>query len=255
VGEIDEATGRLRDRPLHRNNTTARLIALSESICRLLYPYVIRIITRGLSSPSFFQYDGALTRDGVLFAATWAPNDLDRSICLQALASMRWAYSFSDIRVELLHLAWDMRSRNMDTLHQMHTGHPQQPIISTANTMRSSLQGMMDDVLSPPPSYTKEPEPDGYQYQYLAEPSSSSASYSHVAPAALPSTTAGTIPSPELNRPDLKAHTFAPEFASYPQPADAEEVLWDTSQWNQAVAETVASIIRPYTPALQPPAA
>ncbi|KAF9520350.1 hypothetical protein BS47DRAFT_1335973, partial [Hydnum rufescens UP504] len=126
----------------------------------------------------------------------------------------------------------------MNTSQQTHSVYPQLPTVSTANTVQSSLQGAMDDVLNPPPSYTKESEPNGYQYQYLAEPSSSSASYLHVVPAAPPSTTAGTIPSaPELNCPDLKAHAFDPESHLITGPRMQKKCYG--TQWNQAVAETV----------------
>lgn len=193
----------------------------------------------------------------MLFATTWAANDLDRSLCLQALASMRWAYSFSDIRVELLRFAWRTRGRGVDTSQQMNAIHAgtQQPLPST------SVQGTIDDVFNPPPSYTREAEPNAYQNQnrYLAEPSPSSAShpdssYAYIQPTQIaPPPPTGIYPSgSELSFPDFSTYPLDPEFASYHQHADAE-VQWDASQWEgQAMIDTVTSIIRPYTPALQP---
>jgi hypothetical protein len=125
------------------------LLAIATRKCMILLPRVVRILETHASStrhdlPGLFHWDAGLIRDGCFFAGYLAANiesdvfeeddlkeeDIERrltvedgvSICLTALASMRWSYSKSEEREETIRMIWESRKmrRQGQSQHSPH---------------------------------------------------------------------------------------------------------------------------------------
>lgn len=95
-----------------RLSQVVQLHAIAEAKCHEVAHLVINIVHRHLGTP-FFEYDASLVRDGCFFAgvllAGSSGSEEEVNTCLQALHSMRWAFSKSEEREQALKLVWDQR--------------------------------------------------------------------------------------------------------------------------------------------------
>ncbi|KAL5490268.1 hypothetical protein ACEPAI_5101 [Sanghuangporus weigelae] len=95
-----------------RFTQVAQLHTIAEARCRQYARLVVAIARRHLNS-SFFEFDASLVRDGCFFAgvllAGESGTEEEVSVCLQALRSMRWAFSKSVEREHTLNMVWEQR--------------------------------------------------------------------------------------------------------------------------------------------------
>ncbi|KAF8329731.1 uncharacterized protein EI90DRAFT_3290006 [Cantharellus anzutake] len=102
------------ERPFTSN--VKRLLELAETHCHNLHQHVMKIIHNQLESPTFFQFDASLVRDGTFYAGSWAcqegGSEKDVEACISALQKMRWAFSAGETRIETLRYAWENRPRS-----------------------------------------------------------------------------------------------------------------------------------------------
>ncbi|KAF8308774.1 hypothetical protein DL93DRAFT_2086567 [Clavulina sp. PMI_390] len=87
---------------------------LSESYCRDRFPRVMELVTHQLGSPTFFQWDASLVRDGTFYAGKWAATETNGSLdhvqtCITALRKMKWAFSLSEERIQTIQHAYNRR--------------------------------------------------------------------------------------------------------------------------------------------------
>ena len=138
ISDPDEpgAYARTRQQPKKIDN----LLQIADTNCRDLFPRVMKLIKDQLNSPTFFQWDASLVRDGststhfstcrptgtflrcatdnlffiAFYAGKWAASDPagrqeDVDVCIAALRKMKWAFSLSEDRIQTIRYAFNRR--------------------------------------------------------------------------------------------------------------------------------------------------